>query len=401
MDTVAPGSLPFTLPASLFESNDIALVLAFGRLSVLEACAVFGRSVQRAEAPVERVSALHVDYLATELLAELSGAHKCGPITEVVESALSDQPKLVDLLAACLEDKSNISLSGYGIAEDDYEDLVRSMLDGVRAKGLRKVRLLRPGGNELLSEQILARHATDVIAFPYHGGFALAPTAWVPDSAAMRQRGTRRPVPHPDIALSPRLARTLVNLAGLRPGQTLLDPFCGSGTILVEAFGKSIRCLGVDSRASRVQEARENLRWSIGGVTDRGYDVRKGDARDLPRMLRGTKVDGIVTEPLLLPRLDARPKTATARALVEESARVYNDALTSMAECVHPDGRIVVVVPVVQTMDGDEVTLTLEGRRLGLRLYQPGPVGFEYPVRLSFESTRRIRRAVYVFEPKS
>jgi hypothetical protein len=87
--------------------------------------------------------------------------------------------------------------------------------------------------------------------------------------------------------------------------------------------------------------------------------------------------------------------------MIEGSARIYNDALASMADSVHPEGRIVIVVPVVQTMDGDEVTLTLEGRRLGLRLYQPGPVGFEYPVRLSFESTRWVRRAVYVFEPRS
>ncbi|MDE1857708.1 MAG: hypothetical protein KGI26_01385 [Thaumarchaeota archaeon] len=393
--------MPFTLPPSLLESDEVALVLAFGKLSVLEACALFGRDIQRAEEPVERVSVLHVDHLAPRFLGELSGAHKCGPITEVVEQASSDQPKLVDLLSSHLDEKSNISLSGYGISEDDYEDLVRSMLDGLREKGLRKVRLLRPDGNELLSEQVLARESADVVAFPYHGGFALAPTAWVPDSAKMRQRGTRRPAPHPDIALSPRLARTLVNLAGLAPGQALLDPFCGAGTILVEALAKSLRCLGVDSRASRVQEARENLRWSIGGVTDMGYDIRKGDARDLQRMLRGTKVNGIVTEPLLLPRLDARPKTATAQAMVEEAARVYNDALASMAECIQPDGRIVVVVPAVQTMDGDEVTLTLDGRRVGLRLYQPGPVGFDYPVRLSFESTRWIRRAVYVFEPRS
>ncbi|HKT22732.1 MAG TPA: methyltransferase domain-containing protein, partial [Nitrososphaerales archaeon] len=349
----------------------------------------------------ERISAIHADHVSLERLSELSGAHKCGPIAEVVDSTSSEPTKLADLMSGLLEDKSNVSLSGYDVSEDDYEDLVRSMLDALRARGLRKVRLLRPDGNELLSEQVLRREAVDVITFPYHGGFALAPTVWVPDSASMRQRGTGRPAPHPDIALSPRLARTLVNLAGLRPGQVLLDPFCGAGTILVEAFGKSLRCLGVDSRASRVQEARENLRWSIGGVTDRGYDIRKGDARDLPRMLRGTKVDAIVTEPLLLPRLDARPRTATARAMLDEPARVYNDALASMAECIHPDGRIVVVVPVVQTMDGDEVTLTLDGRRLGLRLYQPGPVGFEYPVRLSFESTRWIRRAVYVFEPRS
>jgi SAM-dependent methyltransferase len=393
--------MPFVLPYSLLEADDVAFVLAFGKLSVLEACAVLGRSVRRAEAPCDRVSVLNVERLQPGRVAELSGVHKCAPLTATVHSSSDDLGQLVDLMTDYVEAKSNISLSGYDVGEDDYEDLVRSMLDGLRNAGLRKVRLLRPKGSELFSESVLSREAFDVVAFPYHEGFGLGPTTWVPDSTSMRQRGTRRPAPHPDIALSPRLARTLVNLAGLRPSQTVLDPFCGSGTILTEAYGMSLRCLGLDSSASRVQEARENLHWSVGGVTDRGYDIRKGDARDLARSLRGTKVDAIVTEPLLLPRLDARPRTATAQAMIEQSAKVYNDALASMADSVKTEGRIVVVVPVVQTMDGDEVTLTLEGRKLGLRFYQPGPVGFEYPIRLSFESTRWVKRAVYVFEPRS
>jgi len=393
--------MPFVLPASSLETEDVALVLAFGKLSVLEACTVLGRSVVRAEAPTERVSVLHMDHPQAKRIGGLSGVHKAAPVILSLDSAEGDPDVLVQWMLPYIEDKSNISVSGYDVGEDDYEDLVRSVLDGLRGTGLKKVRLLRPKGNELLSEGVLTREAFDVVAFPYHGGFALGPTAWVPDSASMRRRGTSKPSPHSDIALSPRLARTLMNLAGLQPGQTVLDPFCGSGTILTEAYGMSMRCLGLDSSASRVQETRENLHWSVAGVTDRGYDIRKGDARDLPRMLRGTKVDAIVTEPLLLPRLDARPKTATAEAMVGESARVYNDALASMAEVINPEGRIVIVVPVVQTMDGDEVTLTLEGRRLGLRLFQPGPVGFDYPVRLSFESTRWIRRAVYVFEPRS
>jgi hypothetical protein len=393
--------LPFILPSSLLEADEVALVLAFGKLSVLEACSVLGRSVQRAEAPTERVSVLRVDHLPRERLAELSGVHKIAPVTTKLDSSSGELGGLVSLVTSHLEEKSNISLSGYDIGEDDYEDLVRSLLDGLREAGLKKVRLLRPKGNELLSERVLSREAFDVVAFPYHEGFGLGPTVWVPDSTSMRQRGTRKPVPHSDIAMSPRLARTLVNLAGLGPGQTILDPFCGSGTILIEAYAKSLRCLGLDSRASRVQEARENLRWSVGGVSDKGYDIRKGDARESSRMLRGTKVDAVVTEPLLLPRLDARPKTATARAMIEEPANVYNDALASMAGSIHSEGRIVVVVPVIQTMDGDEVTITLDGRRVGLKLYQPGPVGFEYPVRLSFESTRWVKRGVYVFEPRS
>ncbi len=393
--------MPFVLPLKIIDTDEIGLVLAFGRLSVLEACTVLGRTVRRAESPDERISVLQVDHPDPDRIAELSGVHKCAPLAARLDSPDGDLGAIVELMASYVEDKSNVSLSAYGISEDEYEDLVRSMLDGLRERGLRKVRLLRPRGNELLADEVLSREAFDVVAFRYRGGFGLGPTVWVPDSASMRQRGTHKPAPHPDIALSPRLARTLVNLAGLTAGQTVLDPFCGSGSILMEAHAKSLRCLGLDSSASRVQEARENLHWSVGGVTDRGYDIRKGDARELSRMLRGTKVDAVVTEPLLLPRLDARPKTSTAQAMLEESARVYNDALASMAESVYPEGRIVVVVPVIQTMDGDEVTMTLHGRRLGLKSYQPGPVGFEYPVRLSFESTRWVRRAVYVFEPRS
>lgn len=393
--------MPFLLPQSALETDEVAFVLAFGRLSVLELCTTLGRSVQRAEAPTERVSVLQVEHLDPGRVAELAGVHKCAPLMARPESASEGLAPLVDFMASLAEDKSNVCLSGYGVDGDDYEELVGSLLDGLRGEGLRKIRLLRPRGDELLSEQVVSRQALDVVAFPYHGGFGLGPTAWVPDSASMKQRGTLRPAPHPDIALSPRLARTLVNLADLMPGQTVLDPFCGSGTILMEAHAKSLRCLGLDSRAARVQQARENMRWSSGVAGDRGYDIRKGDARELSRLLRGTRADAIVTEPLLLPKLDARPRTSTAKGMVDEAAEVYNDALAAMAGSVDPDGRIVVVVPVVQTMDGDEVTLTLDGRRVGLRYHQPGPVGFDYPVRLSFESTRWVKRAVYVFEPRS
>ena len=393
--------MPFLLPKSVLDADETAFVLAFGKLSTLELCTVLGRSVLKAESPAERVSVLQVDHMDPGRIKELAGVHKCAPLIAQTESPSGSIAPLVDLLSSILEDKSNISLSGYGLTEGDYEDLVRSLLDGLKGAGLRKVRLLRPKGGELLSEQVVSREALDVVAFPYHGGYGLGPTSWVPDSASMKQRGTLKPAPHPDIALSPRLARTLVNLADLRPGQTILDPFCGSGTILSEAQSKSLRCLGLDSRAARVQQARENLRWSGGGARDGGYDIRKGDAREMSRLLRGTRVDAVVTEPLLLPKLGARPKTSTAQMMIGETAEVYNDALAEMAESVDPDGRIVVVVPVVQTMEGDEVTLTLDGRRVGLRFHQPGPVGFDYPVRLSFESTRWVKRAVYVFEPRS
>ncbi len=191
--------MPFVLPYSLLEADEVAFVLAFGKLSVLEACTILGRSVRRAEAPCDRVSVLNVERLQPDRVAELSGVHKCAPLTTAVGSSSDDLSSLVDLMTDYVEPKSNVSLSGYDIHEDDYEDLVRSMLDGLRDAGLRKVRLLRPKGSELFSESVLSRNVFDVVAFPYHDGFGLGPTTWVPDSASMRQRGTRKPAPHPDI----------------------------------------------------------------------------------------------------------------------------------------------------------------------------------------------------------
>lgn len=390
--------MPFVLPTSLINSDELALVLAYGRLSVLEACAVLGRSVKRAEAPSDRVSVLVVERAQAEDVARLAGTHKCAPLVDSLDDPSVEPAKLVSLLSGFLEEKSNVSLSGYDLEEDDYESLVRSLLDGIRATGLRKVRLLRPKGAELLAEQVVSREAIDVVAFPRHGSYALGPTAWVPDSPSMRVRGTGKPSPHPEISLSPRLARVLLNLSGLKRGQSVLDPFCGSGTILAEAYSMSMRCLGLDSSASRVQDARENLRWTAPGSRESNYDIRKGDAREVYRLLHGSKVHAVVTEPLLLPRIEARPKLVTANAMLDQASEVYSSALASMADSLAPGGRIVMVVPVILTMEGDEASFVLEGRRLGLRLFQPGPVGFEYPIRLSFESTRWVRRAVYVFE---
>lgn len=393
--------MPFILPRQVMDSEDLVLVLAFGKLSVLEACSVLSGTVGRAESPCERVAVLKVKPPGPDLVTRLAGIHKCAPLTEVIGDIEAEAPKLVGSIADHLEEKSNLSISGYDIGEDDYDILARSILDGVRDAGFRKVRLLRPRGNELLAEQVLSRSAVDVVAFPYHGGFGLGPAAWVPDSTPMRERGTQKPTPHSDISMSPRLARVLLNLAGLREGQVVLDPFCGSGTILAEALIRSLRCLGLDSKTNRVKDARENLGWLSGAPHEAGYDIRVGDARDLPKMLRRTKVDAIVTEPFLLPRIEARPRTSTASELVGAAGDIYGDALASMAEVLQPEGRIVIVVPVIETMDGEEVSIELEGRKLGLKPYQPGPVGFEYPVRLSFESTRWIKRAVYVFESRS
>jgi len=393
--------MPYLLPRSLWATHRVALVTAFGSLSNLEACSIMTRGILKLETPCERVSVFDLVSPAAASIPRLSGVLKAAPMIDYIDGNHAEPSALVEAIIRNVDTVPTLSLSGYDIDVGDYEVLVRSLLDEFRAKGFRKIRLLRPKGNELRAEDVLSRRSLDVVAFPYRGGYALGPTAWVPDSARMRERGVRKPAPHSEISLSPRLAGLLLNLTGLPAGKTILDPFCGSGTILSEALIRSYRCLGFDSSKGRLRDARRNLSWLASDLRGAKFNLREGDARDLPAVLGSTLADAVVTEPLLLPSLTARPRTETATSLVESAGRVYADALESAARVLSPGGRIVIVVPVVPTMEGKEVSITLDGKPFGLRLHQPGPISFDYPVRLSFESTRWVRRAVYVFESRS
>ncbi|MDV3292975.1 MAG: hypothetical protein LYZ70_01735, partial [Nitrososphaerales archaeon] len=272
--------MPFTLPSTLRSADKQALVLAFGTLSVLEVCATLG-GIKKAEVPCERICVLDLEPSSIHPLSKLAGIHKFAPLMVEFHGDKASVEELVSKIAAEVDTLQRFALSGYDVPEEHHEEITRLLLDAIREAGFRKVKLLRPKGNELLAEQVSSREALDIITFPYKGGYGLGPTCWVSDTASVRERGLDKPVPHSEIAVSPRLAHLLVNLSGLTPGKTLLDPFCGSGTILAEGLFKSLVCLGVDSNAGHVTGAKKNLAWARKRAGGGSFNLKLGDAREL------------------------------------------------------------------------------------------------------------------------
>ena len=60
-------------------------------------------------------------------------------------------------------------------------------------------------------------------------------------------------------SLNPRLAKSLINILGVKKGDTLLDPCCGSGGMLVEAGLMGIKTIGYDISEYVLNKARKNL----------------------------------------------------------------------------------------------------------------------------------------------
>ena len=80
-------------------------------------------------------------------------------------------------------------------------------------------------------------------------------------------------------SLHPPLARALALLAGLRPGLTLIDPFCGTGTIPIEAklACPALKANGSDLEPEAVEAARRNAEKA--GVE---VELEVRDAADMP-----------------------------------------------------------------------------------------------------------------------
>jgi len=86
-----------------------------------------------------------------------------------------------------------------------------------------------------------------------------------------------------------KLARSMINLIGLKEGETVCDPFCGTGTILLEAENMGIKSIGVDFDEKMCNFTRENL--AINGFNSK---IIQGDFSQFTTMK--DNFDAIVTD---------------------------------------------------------------------------------------------------------
>ncbi len=104
----------------------------------------------------------------------------------------------------------------------------------------------------------------------------------------MQRRPRRRPFFHPS-AMPAKLARCMVNLAKPQKNDLFLDPFCGTGSFLIEAGLLGCKVLGSDAKRHMVKGSLRNLKFF--GLKCEGLLV--ADAKHLPLK----EVDCITTDP--------------------------------------------------------------------------------------------------------
>ncbi|MFQ5908713.1 MAG: RsmD family RNA methyltransferase [Thermoplasmata archaeon] len=155
------------------------------------------------------------------------------------------------------------------------------------------------------------------------------------DRAGFEARAARnRPFARP-VVLHPRFARALVNLTRVRAGDTLLDPFCGTGGVLMEASLVGARSVGADLQEVVIDGCRRNLNHF--GMR---ADLHATDVGKIAQQV--DEVNAIATDP-------PYGRGATTRG--EDLSALLQRAFEVFAGILRPGGRLAIALPDPEFME--------------------------------------------------
>jgi tRNA (guanine10-N2)-dimethyltransferase len=164
----------------------------------------------------------------------------------------------------------------------------------------------------------------------------------------------KRPFFYPG-SMSPKLARCMVNLARVKKGDLLLDPFCGTGGILIEAGIVGTRIIGTDIDEKMVKGAFQNLEH----CKALDFNIFQADARKLDLK---EKVNAVVTDP---------PYGISASTGGETSSTLFKEFLQSINKNLLENGRICLANPhYVDVNDLIEGTKFKISEQHGIRMHK-------------------------------
>ena len=149
------------------------------------------------------------------------------------------------------------------------------------------------------------------------------------------RRPRKKPFFHPS-AMPSKMARCMVNLAHAKTESILLDPFCGTGTSLIEATFIGCRAVGVDAQRRMILGTKKNLAHF--GIDAEG--LIWGDSRKIPLC----KVDAVVTDP---------PYGRSSSTLKATTMQLVKDVMTEIHTLLSLGQRICIALPIKLKQTGE------------------------------------------------
>ena len=150
--------------------------------------------------------------------------------------------------------------------------------------------------------------------------------------------------------IPPKLAKIMINLARITKNDALLDPFCGSGTILQEALLMGYtRVIGADISQKAIENTKANMRWLSHYYKKLpSQTLYQTSVNSLHKSISPHSIKGIVTEPYLGPPLRGDESTRKLNDIVKKLVALYASSFAAFKKLLAPDGKVVIIAPIIK-----------------------------------------------------
>lgn len=325
-------------------------------LSMAELNAVVGAEFVEQVSDQIALVKLNSQQRAKELVDLLGGTVKV--IKEVEKIETNDIQELKEIIVNHLINLADGDKIHFGFSELGRDHLEK--IDGFDLKSMLNKRNLNSryveGSRYGLSAAILLhkKRVKEVYLISTNIGAFLGETIGVQDIDDWTNKDRNKPYfDRKKGMLPPKVALIMVNIAiGDNPVQEdrknlLLDPFCGTGTVLIEGLLTNLDVLGSDLDIDAVNGSKRNLEWLAQDYPfTHEYKVIHADATKIPP--QQDKVQYIVTEPFLG---QPKPNPAKLPFIFKGLEKMYIGAFKHWTTLLDDGASIVIIFPTVTITD--------------------------------------------------
>jgi tRNA G10 N-methylase Trm11 len=323
-------------------------------LSLAELAAVFNHG--RFSLIQKNIAILEVDYeIKANLIKKIGGVIKFGLIHNELNSLVAkDILKAISIFGQPekIETKFNFGISFYGKSKINLKVLGMEFKKLLKQSSInsRWVISREPTLSSVVVEQnkLVTDRGVEIVMIEFNKKLFLGKTLAVQPFKELSFRDYGRPA-RDDYSgmLPPKLAQIMINLSGADTDKTILDPFCGSGTIITEAMLMGYdRIIGSDISNKAITNTKTNIEW-----IEKNYKIQNtkckilnSDAMQISEQIQPNSIDAIITEPYLGPQRGG----FEIYKIIKELESLYSKSLLEFKKILKPNGKIIIIWPVFQ-----------------------------------------------------
>ncbi len=295
-----------------------------------------------------------IKYDCSDIINKLGGVVKIGIIYSEIEiSNLSKISKKVEEIIKPGDSKFNLGFSCYGNYKLDLRKFGMAMKNKLKSRSI-SCRIVMGRENVLSSVSVkknrLLDKGAEIIFIRDKERILIGQTIDVQFFEQLSFRDYGRPSRDDRSGmLPPKLAQIMINLSGIsniknKSNIKILDPFCGSGTILTEAELMGFKnIIGTDLSQKAIDDSRKNIDWiNEKFKISTNIELKQFDVLELSKCFEKNSIDAIITEPYLGPQRGVY----NIGHIVSELEKLYKKSIEEFRKILKPNGIVVMIWPI-------------------------------------------------------